>query len=429
MRGGALEAYIAEGLLPSMILWGPPGSGKTTIAGALCAAVGSRFVALSAVFSGVADLKKIFAEASQTRALRGEKTVLFVDEIHRFNKSQQDAFLHAVEEGDVILIGATTENPSFSLTNALLSRTKVFVLKPLSHADLDELAMRAEHTLGCTFLLAEDAKEFLYAFADGDARKFLGALESLYYAQSSAASGAQKPAAESADKNTAVPVTAEALRRIIGSAVHQYDKQGDGHYNLISALHKSLRGSDADAALYYFARMVCAGEDPAYIARRCLRMAYEDIGLADAEAASRVLDAWQTYERLGSPEGELAIAAAIIYLALAPKSNRAYEAYGRALASAKAHGSLMPPMHILNAPTKLMQAQGYGKGYAYDHDEADGFSGANFFPEAMEREQYYRPVERGFEREMLKRAEYFASLREKLRKEPRKDSSEKRSGE
>ena len=378
--------------LASMILWGPPGCGKTTIARLLAETTELAFEPLSAVFSGVADLRKIFQGAKERRAL-GRGTLLFIDEIHRFNRAQQDGFLPYVEDGTVVLVGATTENPSFELNAALLSRCQVFVLKRLSEAALEELVTRAEEEIGHSLPLDAEARTALIAMADGDGRYLLNLAEELLALP-------KQPVLDSG-----------ALVQVVQKRVPLYDKSQDGHYNLISALHKSLRGSDTDAALYWLARMLVAGEDPNYIARRILRFAVEDVGLADPQALLQVTAAWQAYERLGTPEGELALAQAVIYLATAPKSNAAYKAYNEARRAAGETGSLAPPMHILNAPTRLMKDLGYGKDYAYDHDTAEGFSGQNYFPEGMARRSFYRPVERGFERDVRKRLDYWAKLR------------------
>ena len=387
-----IKTYL-NGQLPNLIFWGPPGVGKTTLARIVARESGLYFEQISAIFSGVADLKKIF-EAANLRHEGGKRTLLFVDEIHRFNKSQQDAFLPVMENGVISLIGATTENPSFELNAALMSRAQVVRLERLGLDDLGNLLSRAQSKIGKTLPLNEAARLQLLELADGDGRALLNMIETL------AASGLTQ-------------IDEEALGHVLSRRVAQYDKSGDAHYNLISALHKSVRGSDPDAALYWFARMLEGGEDPNYLGRRILRMAVEDIGLADPQAQSHALHAWQTYERLGSPEGELALAQAVIYLALAPKSNSAYNAYKQARRLAKETGSKLPPKHILNAPTKMMKEQGYGKGYAYDHDDADGFSGQNYFPEDMRRPVVYTPHDRGFERELLKRVDYFAKLRSK----------------
>ena len=389
-----LGAMVASGNLSSLILWGPPGVGKTTIARLLANAVDLSFVQISAIFTGVADLKKVF-EAARLRYRNGQGTLLFVDEIHRFNKAQQDGFLPHMEDGTILLVGATTENPSFELNAALLSRAQVLVLERLSLADLERLAQRAEHELGKALPLDGPAREALLEMADGDGRALLNLIEQV------------------AGWKTESKLDIEALTRRLTRRAAKYDKSGDEHYNLISALHKSVRGSDPDAALYWFARMLAGGEDPRYLARRITRMAVEDIGLADPQANAVCLDAWNTYERLGSPEGELALAQAVTYLALAPKSNAAYTAYKAAQKAARDTGSEPPPKHILNAPTRMMKEQGYGEGYAYDHDAEDGFSGQNYFPDGMKRGVYYQPVERGFERELKRRLDFFVKLRGK----------------
>jgi len=389
---GPLGAMLAAGSLSSLILWGPPGVGKTTIARLLAAESDLHFVQISAIFTGVPDLKKVF-EAARMRRGNGQGTLLFVDEIHRFNKAQQDGFLPYMEDGTILLIGATTENPSFELNAALLSRSQVLVLARLSLAELERLTQRAEQEIGRPLPLTGEAREALLEMADGDGRAALNLIE-------------QVMAWTVADKLTPDQLATRLMRRAA-----KYDKSGDEHYNLISALHKSVRGSDPEAALYWFARMLEGGEDPRYLARRITRMAVEDIGLADPQAQTHCLHAWETYERLGSPEGELALGQAVIYLALAPKSNAGYAAYKMARQLAKKTGSAPPPKHILNAPTGLMKEQGYGAGYAYDHDAEDGFSGQNYFPEGVKRPVIYSPVERGFERELKKRLEYFAKLR------------------
>ncbi len=390
---GALRRMLDAGRLASMILWGPPGCGKTTIARLLASKTELDFEPMSAVFSGVADLRKVFGRARERRQA-GRGTLLFIDEIHRFNRAQQDGFLSCVEDGTVILVGATTENPSFELNGALLSRCQVFVLNRLDDAALDTLMERAEEAEGHDLPLDGDARVALKAMADGDGRFVLNLAEELF---------ARAPGG---------PLDNAALAAAVQRRAPLYDKSQDGHYNLISALHKSLRGSDTDAALYWLARMLVGGEDPRYIARRLARFAYEDVGLADPQAVVQTLAAWDTYERLGSPEGDLALAQAVIYLACAPKSNAAYKAFGAALAAARETGSLMPPKHILNAPTKLMKDIGYGSGYEYDHDTPEGFSGQDYFPEGMRRRVLYRPVERGFEREIAKRLDYWRRLRE-----------------
>jgi putative ATPase len=388
---GAIGRMVAAGKLSSMILWGPPGTGKTSIARLLADAVGMRFVAISAVFSGVADLKKAFAEAEKAREA-GQRTLLFVDEIHRFNRAQQDGFLPFVERGTVTLIGATTENPSFELNAALMSRTQVLILHRLDTKALEQLLHRAEALEGPLPVTAE-AREALIASADGDGRFLLNQAETLYAAQ--------------IDE----PLGPRELGEFLQRRVAVYDKDREGHYNLISALHKAIRGSDPQAALYYLARMLVAGEEPLYVLRRLTRAAVEDIGLADPQAVVQCLAAKDTYQFLGSPEGELAIAQACLYLATAPKSNAAYKAQKAAWRSAKETGSLMPPANILNAPTKLMKQIGYGKGYTYDHDAEEGFSGDNYWPEEMEPQTYYEPVERGFERQVKERIEYWNRLR------------------
>ncbi len=393
---GPLGAMLAAGSLSSLVLWGPPGVGKTTIARLLARETDLAFVQISAIFTGVPDLKKVF-ESAKIRRQNGQGTLLFVDEIHRFNKAQQDSFLPHMEDGTILLVGATTENPSFELNAAVLSRAQVIVLERLSLADLERLAQRAEKELGRALPLTGEAREALMDMADGDGRALLNLIEQV--------------AAWKVDS----PLGRDALATRLMRRAAKYDKSGEEHYNLISALHKSVRGSDPDAALYWFARMLEGGEDPRFLARRLTRMAVEDICLADPQAQAVCLDAWNTYERLGSPEGELALANAVVYLALAPKSNAVYVAYKAARAAARETGSLMPPKHILNAPTKMMKDIGYGSGYAYDHDAEDGFSGQDYFPEGMKRPVYYLPPERGFERELKKRVDYFAKLREKRR--------------
>jgi putative ATPase len=384
---------IAARHLTSMILWGPPGCGKTTIARLLAEGTDLVFEPLSAVFSGVADLRKLF-EAAKRRREAGQGTLLFIDEIHRFNRAQQDSFLPFVEDGTVVLVGATTENPSFELNGALLSRAQVFVLKRLDAASLDTLILRAEAELGRALPLDPDAREALVAMADGDGRYLLNMIEALSVLPADTA-----------------PLDPAGLAQQIQRRAPLYDKAQESHYNLISALHKSLRGSDPDAALYWLARMLVGGEEPLYIVRRLVRFASEDIGLADPQALVQALAAWDAYERLGSPEGELNIAQAVVYLATAPKSVGVYRALGAAMRSAKQTGSLMPPMNILNAPTKLMKNIGYGSGYQYDPDAEDGFSGANYFPDGMARENFYKPFERGFERDIRKRLDYWDKLR------------------
>lgn len=395
---GPLGAMLGSGSLSSLILWGPPGVGKTTIARLLAQETDLAFVQISAIFSGVPELRKVF-DAARLRRSQGRGTLLFVDEIHRFNKAQQDSFLPHMEDGTIVLVGATTENPSFELNAALLSRAQVIVLERLSLADLERLAQRAERELGRALPLTAQARERLLEMADGDGRAALNLIEQVM-----------------AWKVQGKLDTDQLAQRLMRRAA-KYDKSGDEHYNLISALHKSVRGSDPDAALYWFARMLEGGEDPRYLARRITRMAVEDIGLADPAAQRHCLDAWALYERLGSPEGELALAQALIYLALAPKSNAGYVAYKAARDLARRTGSQMPPAHILNAPTGLMKDQGYGAGYQYDHDAEDAFSGQDYFPEGMRRPVLYAPVERGFERDLKKRVEWFAGLRQKRRTE------------
>lgn len=387
-----LGKMLASKTLQSMILWGTPGCGKTTIARLIAQEAGYELEQVSAVASGINDLKKHF-ETAREKKLMGKRAALFVDEIHRFNRAQQDVLLPVVEDGTITLIGATTENPSFELNAALLSRCRVLVLKRLSEEALEKMLQRAEAHSGHALPLNADARTALLAMADGDGRFLLSMVEALQH--------------ESA------MLDVEGLSRLLQRRPAVYDKAQESHYNLISALHKSLRGSDVDAALYWFARMLEGGEDVLYIARRLIRFASEDIGMADPHALTQAMEATAAYERLGSPEGELAIAQCVIYLATAPKSNAAYTAYKAARASARQHGSLMPPAHILNAPTKLMKELGYGAGYAYDHDAADGFSGQNYFPDGMARAQFYVPVERGFERDIQKRLEYWAKLRAK----------------
>jgi putative ATPase len=389
---GPVDRMVKTGHLSSIIFWGPPGCGKTTIARLLADAVGLYFEPLSAVMSGVAELRKVF-DGAEKRRDAGKGTLLFVDEIHRFNRAQQDSFLPFVENGTVVLVGATTENPSFELNGALLSRMQVLVLHRLDEAAMEELFRRAEKMLDKTLPLLPEARGALAALADGDGRYALNLCEDLLNAPP------QKP------------LDAAGLITRMQKRAPLYDKGQESHYNLISALHKSLRGSDVDAALYWFARMLAGGEDPHYIARRLTRFAAEDIGLADPQALPQMLAAWQAYERLGSPEGELALVQGLIYLATAPKSNAAYLAYSAARRAAAEYGSLMPPKHILNAPTKLMQNLGYGEGYAYDHDAEDSFSGQNYFPDGMQRQALYTPQTRGFEKEIATRLAYWNKLR------------------
>mgnify|MGYP006275734461 FL=1 len=390
---GILTRLIASGSLGSLIFWGPPGTGKTTTARLLAHETTLHFEPISAIFSGVAELKKVF-EAARGRRAAGQGTLLFVDEIHRFNRAQQDAFLPVMEDGTITLIGATTENPSFELNAALLSRARVLTFKSLDEAAIDRLLHRAEEIEGKPLPLDEDARAALLAMADGDGRASLTLAEEIW---------------RSAKPNEIFD--AATLAEIVQRRAPIYDKSEDGHYNLISALHKSVRGSDPDAALYYFSRMLDAGETPLFLARRLVRMAVEDIGLADPQALVIANAAKDAFDFLGSPEGELALAQAVVYLATAPKSNALYVAYKSALRTAKDAGSLMPPKVILNAPTKLMASEGYGEGYRYDHDEPDAFSGQNYFPEKLGRKTFYEPVERGFEREIKKRLEYWAKLR------------------
>jgi len=396
---GAIGRMVAAGKLASMILWGPPGTGKTSIARLLADAVGMRFVNISAVFSGVADLKKVFAEA-RTAARAGQQTLLFVDEIHRFNRAQQDGFLPYVEDGTVTLVGATTENPSFELNAALLSRCQVLILRRLDHDALEELVRRAEKLEDRDLPLTPAAREALIASADGDGRFVLNQVETLFSVEIER------------------PLGPAELSDLLHRRVPVYDKDREGHYNLISALHKSLRGSDPQAALYYLARMLVAGEEPLYVIRRLTRFASEDIGLADPNALLQCLAAKEMYDFLGSPEGEIGIVQACLYLATAPKSNAAYMAQKKAWTSAKETGSLMPPMHILNAPTRLMKTVGYGKGYAYDHDADEAFSGQDYWPEGMEGQAFYEPSDRGFEARIRERLDYWEQRRKELQQSP-----------
>jgi putative ATPase len=392
---GAIGRMVAAGRLASMILWGPPGTGKTTIARLLAGAVGMRFVAISAVFSGVADLKKVFAEA-QTAARAGQQTLLFVDEIHRFNRAQQDGFLPYVENGTVTLVGATTENPSFEINAALLSRCQVLILRRLDHGALEELVGRAEELEDRSLPVTPAAREALIASADGDGRFLLNQVETLFSVE------------------ITEPLGPAELSELLHRRVPVYDKDREGHYNLISALHKTIRGSDPQAALYYLARMLVAGEEPLYVLRRLTRAAVEDIGMADPNALLQCLAAKEMYDFLGSPEGEIGIVQACLYLATAPKSNAAYMAQKKAWRSAQETGSLMPPMHILNAPTKLMKNVGYGKGYAYDHNADEGFSGQHYWPGEMEAQTFYEPTDRGFEARVKERLDYWNERRKQL---------------
>jgi putative ATPase len=391
---GTLTRMAKSGRLQSMILWGPPGSGKTTVARLLAHATNLEFEQLSAIFSGVQDLRKAFDRA-KARRQTGKGTLLFIDEIHRFNRAQQDGFLPYMEDGTITLVGATTENPSFELNGALLSRAVVLTFQRLDEASLEKLLTRAEAEQGGALALDADARAALIAMADGDGRTVLNMAEEIF--------GAVRAGTG--------PIDREALTRLVQRRAPLYDKSRDGHYNLISALHKSVRGSDPDAALYWLARMLDGGEDRLFIARRLARMAIEDIGLADPQAVVQALAAKDVYDFLGSPEGELALAQAVVYLATAPKSNAAYMAFGAAMRAAKDGGSLAPPKHILNAPTRLMREEGYGAGYAYDHSTPEAFSGQDYFPDGMARQQFYDPAGRGFEAEIKKRLEYWANRR------------------
>ena len=391
---GALRVMLESGNLSSIIFWGPPGVGKTTLAKLLAVETDMEFVQISAIFSGVPELRKVF-DAAKLRRQTGRGTLLFVDEIHRFNKAQQDGFLPHMEDGTIVLVGATTENPSFELNAALLSRSQVMVLERLTLTELELMAQRAEQVLKRKLPLKADAREAILDMADGDGRALLNLLEQAFSWKVSS------------------PVSLDDLGKRLSKRAPKYDKSGEEHYNLISALHKSVRGSDPDAAIYWFCRMLDGGEDPRFLARRIARMAVEDIGLADPQAQEICIQAWQMYERLGSPEGELALAQAVIYLALAPKSNASYVAYKEGMRHARKSGSEPPPKHILNAPTKMMKDQGYGAGYQYDHDVEGGFSGQDYFPESIARGIFYMPVDRGFERELKKRVEYFTKKRSK----------------
>lgn len=397
---GILRRMVNAGRLGSVIFWGPPGTGKTTVARLLAEVTDLHFEQLSAIQSGVADLRKVF-EAARARRELGRGTLLFIDEIHRFNRSQQDSFLPYMEDGTVILVGATTENPSFELNSALLSRASVLTFKRLDDDGIEALLARAEAHEGRKLPMTDDARAALVSMADGDGRGAINLAEDVWLAASSGAK---------------TPLDREALVALVQRRAPIYDKSQDGHYNLISALHKSVRGSDPDASLYWLARMLAGGEDPLYIARRLVRMAIEDIGLADPNALVQANAAKEVYDFLGSPEGELALAQATLYLALAPKSNASYVAFGAASRAAEEGGSLSPPKHILNAPTKLMKQEGYGRGYAYDHHEEEAFSGQNYFPDGMARQSFYEPTTRGFEAELKERLDRFATLREKRAK-------------
>ena len=403
---GPIGRMAASGHMASVILWGPPGSGKTTIARLLAEVSDLHFEPMSAVFSGVADLRKVFDQAAKRRDV-GHGTLLFIDEVHRFNRAQQDGFLPYVENGTVILMGATTENPSFELNAALLSRCQVLVLNRLGDASLELLLKRAEELESRPLPLDADARVALRAMADGDGRYILNLAEELF----------TLPPGSNGKPQI---LDTAALTAVVQQRAPLYDKSQEGHFNLISALHKSLRGSDADAALYWLARMLAGGEDPHYIARRLVRFASEDVGLADPQALPLALAAWDSYDRLGSPEGELALAQCVIYLGAAPKSNAAYKGFKAAMGVARETGSLMPPKHILNAPTRLMKDLDYGKDYAYDHDTPEGFSGQDYFPDGMARQEFYHPRDRGFERDLRKRLDYWNVLREQAKKEQEK---------
>lgn len=392
--GSLLQSALETGHIPNLILWGPPGCGKTTLARLIAEKSASFFVSVSAIFTGTADLKKIFEEA-QARLRVGQKTLLFVDEIHRFNRTQQDTFLAHLEDGRLTLVGATTENPSFELNSALLSRSHVLTLARLEAQDLETLRARCEETYGAKISFEDEAKDLLFQMADGDGRALIHMMEALLRA----------------GRDGDAPLTQKALLARLPKRASLYDKGRDGHYSLISALHKSIRGSDVNAALYWFARMLEGGEDPLYLGRRLMRMASEDIGLADPHAMVQAVAAVDVFERLGSPEGELALAQVVIYLATAPKSNAAYVAFGRARDLAKRAGSLPPPAFAVNASTRLMKEQGYGEGYRYDHDEEDAFSGQNYFPDALAREALYDPKDYGFERELRKRLDFWHKKR------------------